>query len=335
MSSVSPAGRIWVALGFVLGLVFLLGGLWVATRPKLITTVDAVWFLPPPPPAASELPAGDENEASSMGTEAGDSAEIAPPLEDGAASSGAAEPRESAEVNAAREALAESEAELQAFLDRMQAAREAIEEAVVMVREQKENFDYAFERFETLMPLVETGALEPLAASQIQSAYISARASLAQAKFFLGQARREFGSDAMRRRIHARLQRQIEIAQTQLESLRAAQTPPEALVASPGENPSDSPVGDQKSHGEIEAVFLMSEADVEMLSEGMDAIVYSAAGAESDMPVSAKISSVLEATPLAGSRWVSVRIVLHPGVPPAWPPGDRTAIPCRVVIPPR
>jgi hypothetical protein len=110
---------------------------------------------------------------------------------------------------AAHQALEEAEGDLRIYMQSLAATREAIEEAVVMVREQRENFDYALDRFETLMPLVETGALEPLAASQIQSAYISARASLAQAKFFLGQARRDFGSEEFRRRRLSELQGRV------------------------------------------------------------------------------------------------------------------------------
>lgn len=107
-------------------------------------------------------------------------------------------------------ALAEAEADWRIYTQTLTATREAIEEAVVMVQEQRENFDFALDRYETLMPLVETGALDPLAASQIQSAYIAARASLAQAKFLLGQARRDFGSEEYRRRELARLQRRLE-----------------------------------------------------------------------------------------------------------------------------
>jgi len=49
------------------------------------------------------------------------------------------------------------------------------------------------------MPLVETGALEPLAVSQIESAYISARASLAQAKYLPSQATRDYQTENARR----------------------------------------------------------------------------------------------------------------------------------------
>jgi hypothetical protein len=84
--------------------------------------------------------------------------------------------------------------ELQLLTESMLSARKAIEEAFVQVREQKENFDFARERYEKLMPLVETGALEPLAVSQIESAYISARASLAQAKYLPSQATRDLSN---------------------------------------------------------------------------------------------------------------------------------------------
>ncbi|HEY5793083.1 MAG TPA: hypothetical protein VIS74_07280 [Chthoniobacterales bacterium] len=81
---------------------------------------------------------------------------------------------------------------------RLEAAKHAIEEALQMVQEQRDNFDFAEERYHRLMPLVEKGTLDLMTASQIQSAYIAARASLSQAKFYLGQAQREYGTPETR-----------------------------------------------------------------------------------------------------------------------------------------
>lgn len=106
--------------------------------------------------------------------------------------------------------LAVATDDLRLFVESIEASKQAISEAIVMVREQKENFDFAEDRYEKLMPLVETGALEPLAASQIQSAYISARAALSQSKFLLGQARRDFGSENTRIFKLAQLKRNVE-----------------------------------------------------------------------------------------------------------------------------
>ncbi len=159
------------------------------------------------------------------------------------------------EIAAAGRRLAEAEIEMRVFLEKLETARQTIEEAIVMVREQKENYDFAFERYEKLMPLVETGALEPLAASQIQSAYISARAAFAQAKFLLSQAVRDFGSEEGRRLRHAQLQRKIEAAKAGLqkgEILPKAGGVKEAVVVAyfPEEEGAKILLGD-----EIEVVF--------------------------------------------------------------------------------
>jgi len=95
---------------------------------------------------------------------------------------------------------------------RLEAAKHAIEEAVQMVKEQRDNFDFAEERYHRLMPLVEKGTLDLMTASQIQSAYISARASLSQAKFYLGQAQREYGTPETRKILIAAAQSKIEAA---------------------------------------------------------------------------------------------------------------------------
>lgn len=110
-----------------------------------------------------------------------------------------------ASTTAARLNYEKAEAELAAYLETMQAAREAVEEAVEMANQQRENYEFALERHERLMPLVETGALDAMTASQIQSALIAARVGLAQAQFFLAQARRELGSEEQRRREYNRL----------------------------------------------------------------------------------------------------------------------------------
>lgn len=159
------------------------------------------------------------------------------------------------EIAAAGRRLAEAETEMRVFLEKLETARQTIDEAIVMVREQKENYDFAFERYEKLMPLVETGALEPLAASQIQSAYISARAAFAQAKFLLSQAVRDFGSEEGRKLRHAQLQRKIEAAKAGLqkgEILPKAGGVKEAVVIAyfPEEEGAKLLLGD-----EIEVVF--------------------------------------------------------------------------------
>ncbi len=323
MNATPPAGRIWVGGGFALALVFILGALWWTTRPKLITTSDAIWVLPVAgaSDAAAEDPA-DSNPSGDLGEieELVEAESIVPDL-----------PKSPA-VLAAEESLAFAEAELQDYLDKMQLSRDAIEEAVVMVQEQRENFDYAFERFETLMPLVETGALEPLAASQIQSAYISARASLAQAKFFLGQARREFGTEESRRRTHNRLQRQIAEAREELEVANGMQG--SSLTDREEEangNIAGQP-GPAGAYGFVEGVFVVSRAEIEFLQVGANAIIYSPGASEQDMPVSARVQEVFEATPIPGKNSLVLRVRLTPAAMPAWETFHRTTLPCRVVI---
>lgn len=138
------------------------------------------------------------------------------------------------------EAREEAEIELGLLKENLAAAKESLEQAVVMVREAKENFDFAADRHEKLMPLVETGALEPLAASQIQSAYISARAAFATAKFLLTQARQEYGS------LEARRMR-WELAAGKLQRLGAAEG------------------AEAKAVGEAEAEEVEAQAEPEVL----------------------------------------------------------------------
>lgn len=148
-----------------------------------------------------------------------------------------------------REARAEAEIELGLLQENLAAAKEALEQAVVMVREAKENFDFAAERHEKLMPLVETGALEPLAASQIQSAYISARASFATAKFLLAQARQEYGS------LEAR-QLRWELAAGKLARLAAEEnTAAESVEGPPPANDEQTPPPAREVGSTIEAWF--------------------------------------------------------------------------------
>jgi hypothetical protein len=121
-----------------------------------------------------------------------------------------------------RHQLNVAELELALLRETVQAGTEAMEEAIQMVQEQRENFDFAQERYERLMPLVETGALDLLTASQIQSAYISARASLAQAKFYFGQAQRIRGEPETRRRQEQLLQTRIRELRSTLDLVSAA-----------------------------------------------------------------------------------------------------------------
>lgn len=100
----------------------------------------------------------------------------------------------------------------------LESAKHAIEEALPMVQEQKDNYDFAEERFNRLMPLVEKGTLDLMSASQIQSAYISARASLSQAKFYLGQAQREYGTPETRKVLVQAAESKVEAAKQQVEA---------------------------------------------------------------------------------------------------------------------
>lgn len=100
----------------------------------------------------------------------------------------------------------------------LESAKHAIEEALPMVQEQKDNYDFAEERYNRLMPLVEKGTLDLMTASQIQSAYISARASLSQAKFYLGQAQREYGTPETRKVLIQAAESKAEAAKQQVEA---------------------------------------------------------------------------------------------------------------------
>lgn len=124
-------------------------------------------------------------------------------------------------------------------------ARKAIEHAVTMVEEQKENFSFAQERYERLMPLVESGALDPLTASQIQSAYIAARASLAQAKYLLAQAQQDYGTPEYRN--------------VRLKLLRSQFSIPVEETAPPETPVTVDP--DERIHAMIEAVFTNAAAN--------------------------------------------------------------------------
>jgi hypothetical protein len=317
MSATPPAGRLLVGAGFALGLAAILAGLWWATRPKMLTTADAVWFLPVTGEAGVVAEAGTSDFPEEWGE-----VELLVEVD---------EEREPAEksraVAEAEELLAGAEADLRVYLESMQLTRDAIEEAVVMVREQKENFDYAAERFATLMPLVETGALEPLAASQIQSAYISARASLAQAKFLLGQARRDFGTEETRRRSHNLLQEQITVARGNLDRVLLEETsdaPP--LLSSPGANTQTPP------HGLVQAVFYLNAQERATFVTGLDALIYPAGARENDMPVSAVVVAVGEESPADWQGRVQLQVDLAPGFLADWVAGNRAVVPCRVVI---
>ena len=106
----------------------------------------------------------------------------------------------------------------------LEAAKQAIEDAVPMVREQKDNYDFAEERYQRLMPLVEKGTLDLMTASQIQSAYIAARASLSQARFYLGQAQREYGTPETRKVLMKAAESKVEAARQQVEARKGVPT---------------------------------------------------------------------------------------------------------------
>lgn len=325
MSTVPTSGRIWAGAGFALALALILAALWWTTRPKILTTADAVWVLP-----TAQLAHSAEGEGILESEQSDDLGEIVKLVE---ADTLQVSEEKSAAVLLAEEALADAEAELEDYLQTMQLARAAIEEAVVMVQEQRENFDYAMERFETLMPLVETGALEPLAASQIQSAYISARASLAQAKFLLGQARREFGTEESRRRTHSRLQRQIAAAQANLARIRDAHDSPLLSPTEFAQQESAAKTDLVSTSGFVEAVFPLSPKEVKLLQPGISGLVFSAGARKNDMPVSATVTQILEVVPLAEINSVAVRLRLRPATLPDWKTFDRLTIPCKVIIP--
>lgn len=115
-----------------------------------------------------------------------------------------------------------AQADAVSLQQRLEAAKHGIEEAVQMVKEQRDNFDFAEERYNRLMPLVEKGTLDLMTASQIQSAYIAARASLSQAKFYLGQTQREYGTPDTRKILLSAAQSKIEAARPAAGALRPA-----------------------------------------------------------------------------------------------------------------
>lgn len=130
--------------------------------------------------------------------------------------------------------LAEAKLSLAQNMSHLQETRQGVEDAVAMVKEQQTNFEFAQERYDRLMPLVETGALDPLAASQIQSAYISARASLAQAQFHLGQMQGARGEPEQRKKIYLQMTQRIEHLEKLLR--QAGGTLPESQAAQPQES---------------------------------------------------------------------------------------------------
>lgn len=205
--------------------------------------------------------------------------------------------------------LAEARLELEILEDTVSSGRTAIEEALQMVKEQRDNFDFAHERYERLMPLVETGALDLLTASQIQSAYISARASLAQAKFYLGQAQRARGEPEMRRRQLERLKQQIALLEGVSE------------VAPPEPTKMERPVSVTSPAG-IEAYF--TGVDAGFFRPGMLARVTLA-----NLPRERVEAAVVEARPLNGG--VLVRLEVDPGGLPELPDGLRF-FPCQVTV---
>jgi hypothetical protein len=288
-------------LGFLAGAVFLL---WEEFG--VATTRDAILWLPQLPTSSETRLPVDGRVAST-----GDSEAASTPLD----------PQVSPE-----DELAVARAELAEYVSSLEAARQAIEDAVIMVREQKENFDFAEDRYTTLMPLVETGALEPLAASQIQSAYISARASLAQAKFFLSQARRDFGTEPGRRLRLQQLQNRVAV----LESTAAAQTAPDAA---PNEDPppSDGMESERDSsfaeHPRVEAYFRLSPAS-RRLVPGQIATISSPAWGRTKQP--ATITEVSLESSEGSHQILRVLLILNSDLPPIQPP--RAAVPVRVRV---
>lgn len=221
-----------------------------------------------------------------------------------------------ADIEQLERKLAAAEAELVVLREGYAASREAIEEAVEMVREQRENFEFAHDRYERLMPLVETGALDPLSASQIQSAYISARASLAQANFYLGEARRAFGPREVRA---------ARMAMANLRVERANQAVAEARKTAANSPPETSPPADDDSHPRppvIEAHF-PSAATLEILP-GMQAWVTVPAQGR------ARLKAVVLGTAPPTNN-TSRKVMLRLADPPQLPQGRRI-YPCHVTI---
>jgi len=214
--------------------------------------------------------------------------------------------------------LAEAEMELRILQSSMQSARQAIEEAIVMVQEQKENFDFAHDRYEKLMPLVETGALEPLAASQIQSAYISARASFAQAKYLLSQAQRDYGTAESRTWRFAAVQKRV-------EQLRQAsgEIVLEEEDVQVGDLP-DPPAADEGWR--MEAVFSGELAGQKILP-GMAARVTASLSGTS--PFSARVIGI---EPIPNSLSAPAILVRLQAEPPFSMPQGLQALACQVTI---
>ncbi|MFV0337191.1 MAG: hypothetical protein ACK5LK_02960 [Chthoniobacterales bacterium] len=172
-------------------------------------------------------------------------------------------PAESSSPNDARdflirllleEQLAQAKLSLEQNMSHLAETHKGVEDAVSMLEEQQRNFEFAQERYDRLMPLVETGALDLLAASQIESAYISARASLAQAQFYLGQVQSARGKPEQRKKIYLQMTQRIK----HLEKLYAQVNgnPNQVKNAPPDEEdpPSDSE-NKPSAKLQVEAVF--------------------------------------------------------------------------------
>jgi hypothetical protein len=229
-----------------------------------------------------------------------------------------AEPSPLAQESGA-ELLEVARAELVEYIASLEAARQAIEDAVIMVREQKENFDFAEDRYATLMPLVETGALEPLAASQIQSAYISARASLAQAKFLLSQARRDFGTEQGRRMRLRQLQNRV----VQLENGVLPPTLPPNSDLPPGAMASAPP------HFEPFVVaYFPASALARTLQPGQTATLRSPAWGR--RTVAATVTTIEPINNSSDQTGLRVRLRLTDELPAI--SKDRTVVPVRVRV---
>ncbi len=219
----------------------------------------------------------------------------------------------------AAEALAEAEAEARILGEALESSHKAIEEAVVMVREQKENFEFAEDRYEKLMPLVETGALEPLAASQIQSAYISARAGFAQAKYFLAQARRDYGSEESRRW-------RVLLARKRVDSLRK-QLAEESLSAAAEEASSETDSLEAPMDFPFVEAFFPHDPEHPLLP-GMSARITLPPFLKNKMP--AKVETVQATEWPAGQQADRVLLRFRDSLPPEL--SGRKTIPCYVTI---
>lgn len=299
-----------IVLLIALALALTGAGLWWKTRMDSLVSQDAIlWMFPPP-----ETDTPDSDPESPLPSS---------PAED---------------LNPIEAAREEAEIELRLLRENLAAAKEALEQAVVMVRESKENFDFAADRHEKLMPLVETGALEPLAASQIQSAYISARASYATAKFLLAQARQEYGS------LEAR-QYRWELASGKLQKLTrrldpqthssVEDSPANPAGTNPDTDPSTEDLGEQIILFENEptpACLIEAWFDARMTEKirpGMSASI--SLPGNPNPPLEA---TVREVSPDAGlSTAGTLRVLLESSESPALP-GQRQVWTCRVTIAP-